>query len=118
METSEIIVCGLVTADERGLRKQKKLFLFGETFNLEWQDMKGWAIVSDGLASGQTGTEEHILSYLELQAASKLHQIQSSDAGGRFPVLVNYIRSRLPDKETQSVMEKVSNIISQMPPKP
>ena len=96
---------GRITVDDRGIRKRRFWLFFGSSFDLVWSEITGWDTVEAVLASAES--EQVIARTLELQTANTVHYADWSGSALDFRTLVEEVRRRLPDKQTESILKKM-----------
>jgi hypothetical protein len=94
-------VLGRIAVNDRGIRK-KPGWLFGRGFDLRWDDVEGWAVVSASLGGSV------IDRILELHHKGGIEAVRSGDTGKRFDAVVSLVQERLPQKRVESIMQQMS----------
>jgi hypothetical protein len=95
-----------IVIDGRGIRK-KPGWLFGKGFDLRWDDIEGWSVVSASLG---TSTIDRIL---ELHHNRGIEFVRSGDTGSGFDAVVSLVQERLPQKRVESIMQQMSRMREQ-----
>jgi hypothetical protein len=95
-----------IVIDGRGIRK-KPGWLFGKGFDLRWDDIGGWAVVSASLG------ESTIDRILEHHHNGGIEFVKSGDTGKGFDALVSLVQERLPQKRVESIMQQMSRMREQ-----
>jgi hypothetical protein len=99
---------GRISVDDTGITKGWRLFNKG--FSVAWDEIEGWATTDVILFNMRTGREEVFESVLELHCRTRLEHITSKETDGRFYRLVDVMRSRLPEKQVESSLEKMQKL--------
>lgn len=99
---------GRVLINNAGISQRRFLFLFGESFKLPWSIISAWAVTERLIRNRKTGEMRKDSQILELQCRGKIHFIARSARDANFELIVAELRRRLPEKETESVLAKVT----------
>jgi hypothetical protein len=98
---------GRVTVDDRGIRQRPILLLFGEKFDLTWDQITGWDSVEQVGVSMSSQDDRVMSRILELQTATKLHHVARSVSATDYSALVEEVRRRIPDKHRPSILRLI-----------
>ena len=97
---------GPVIVDEHGIVQQRGWFGFRPAVNVPWEAIEAWS-TGEAVLRSSTGREEVIDEFLELHCRGKIEFLKRTTLGGKnYRRLVEEVRSRMPDKWTQSVMDR------------
>jgi len=99
---------GRVVIDEDGIAQRPILLFFGAPFRLRWQEITAWAVSDQVNRVVKTGAERIDRRVLELHSAGKIHFIVRRPDDPAFQQIVDAVRRRLPDKQTESLLARVS----------
>jgi len=100
--------CGRVVVTERGIQQLPVLLMFGEKFNLVWDQICQWSSTEMLQKNAANGTEKVIYLILELRTQNTLHTItMAGDKSAAFGELLTLVRHYLPGKETSSILQSL-----------
>ena len=94
--------------DEGGIAQRPILFFFGAPFRLCWQHITAWTVSDQVSRVVKTGAERIDRRVLELHSAGKVHFIVRRPDDPAFQHIVEAVRRRLPEKQTESLLARVS----------
>lgn len=98
---------GRVTIDDRGISQRPFLFFFGRPFDMAWSEVTAWAVADQVMHDVKTGVERVDRRILELHRLGKVDHIIRSPRDPAFQQIVDAVRQRLPDKESESLLAQL-----------
>ena len=103
MTGGNIWKAGRVVLDNDAIAQKRFLGLFGTEFKLRWCDIVSWNVRDTVLLDRSTGKERVISRVLSLYRKGRVDFIWRSVRDRRFPLIVDMVQRRLPEKENYPV---------------
>ena len=102
--TNSALRIGRVLIDDNGISQMPIFFIIGESFTLRWKDITAWSSSEMHIGSKRSGKQTIVSNVLELRTDAKVHFIARSVKDRTFHTIVNEVRKRIPEKETNSLL--------------
>ena len=99
---------GRVVITEHGIRQSPFLLIFGEKFNLTWDEIQHWSSTQMLRKDVTTGKEKLVYHIIELQTQGNLHTITVAGNKAGIGDLLALVRRYLPNKEVPSILETLN----------